>query len=225
VSIVDSESPTTPGDVVVAGELGAQIVLWEVATAVAGRIIGVNPFDQPDVESAKSATRAFLDATAKASEMSIVDGDVSLSAVGFSAMATTLVDALKELIGTVPSDGYVAVHAYSDCAGPLDSDEVQRQVALASGRSVTFGWGPRFLHSTGQYHKGGPEQGVFIQIVDASTVDLEIPGKPYSFGRLLVAQASGDADVLARHGRPVLTLTSRGGDGLAQIVQAFSKLS
>jgi glucose-6-phosphate isomerase len=225
VSIVDSESPTTPGDVVVAGELGAQIVLWEVATAVAGRIIGVNPFDQPDVESAKSATRAFLDAPAKAQEMSIVDGDVSLSALGFSTMATTLVDALKGLIGTVPSDGYVAVHAYADCAGPLDSDELQRQVALASGRSVTFGWGPRFLHSTGQYHKGGPEQGVFIQVVDESAVDVEIPDKPYSFGRLLAAQANGDADVLARHGRPVLTLRTHSDAGLAQIVNAFSKLS
>ena len=225
VSIVDSETPTTAGDVVVAGELGEQIVLWEVATAVAGRILGVNPFDQPDVESAKIATRAFLDTTASASAESIVDGDVSLRALGYSSTATTLVEALKEIIDGISSNGYVAVHAYADCAGPLDSDEIQRQVALACERPTTFGWGPRFLHSTGQYHKGGPEQGVFIQIVDESTVDLEIPGKPYSFGRLLAAQASGDADVLAGHGRPVLTLTTHSNIGLAQIVTAFSHLS
>jgi len=150
---------------------------------------------------------------------------VSLRALGYSSTATTLVDALKEIIDGVSSNGYVAVHAYADCAGPLDSDEIQRQVALACERPATFGWGPRFLHSTGQYHKGGPEQGVFIQIVDESTVDLEIPGKPYSFGRLLAAQASGDADVLAGHGRPVLTLTTHSNIGLAQIVNAFSNLS
>jgi glucose-6-phosphate isomerase len=225
VSIVDFESPTIPGDVVVAGELGAQVILWEVATAVAGRILGVNPFDQPDVESAKIATRAFLDAPARTSAASVVDGDVALSSLGYTLTATTLVDALTQVIGAVQPDGYIAVHAYADSAGPLDSNEVQGQVARASERPATFGWGPRFLHSTGQYHKGGPEQGVFIQIVDESAVDVEIPGKPYSFGRLLSAQASGDADVLARNGRTVLTLTTRSSFGLAQIAQAFSKLS
>jgi glucose-6-phosphate isomerase len=72
---------------------------------------------------------------------------------------------------------------------------------------VTFGWGPRFLHSTGQYHKGGPATGVFLQITTTPAVDLDIPGSPFTFGQLIQAQASGDASVLAEHGRPVLTLT------------------
>jgi glucose-6-phosphate isomerase len=81
-------------------------------------------------------------------------------------------------------------------------------VAADAGRPVTFGWGPRFLHSTGQYHKGGPANGVFIQITERTDVDLEIPGRPFTFGQLIEAQAAGDASVLADgHGRPVVTLT------------------
>ncbi|MBS1697298.1 MAG: glucose-6-phosphate isomerase, partial [Actinobacteria bacterium] len=80
-------------------------------------------------------------------------------------------------------------------------------VAADAKRPTTFGWGPRFLHSTGQYHKGGPEQGVFLQILERTDVDLEIPERPFTFGQLIEAQAAGDAGVLAAHGRPVVTLT------------------
>jgi glucose-6-phosphate isomerase len=81
-------------------------------------------------------------------------------------------------------------------------------VAADSGRPTTFGWGPRFLHSTGQYHKGGPAEGVFLQILERTDVDLEIPGRPFTFGQLIEAQAAGDAVVLAEgHGRPVVSLT------------------
>ena len=83
-----------------------------------------------------------------------------------------------------------------------------REMAAAdSGRPTTFGWGPRFLHSTGQYHKGGPAQGVFLQITERTDVELEIPGRPFTFGQLIEAQAAGDAAVLSGLGRPVVTLT------------------
>ena len=85
--------------------------------------------------------------------------------------------------------------------------QVRELIAADSGRPTTFGWGPRFLHSTGQYHKGGPANGVFLQITERTDVDLEIPGRPFTFGRLIEAQASGDAAVLAERGRPVVTLT------------------
>jgi glucose-6-phosphate isomerase len=80
-------------------------------------------------------------------------------------------------------------------------------IAADCGRPATFGWGPRFLHSTGQYHKGGPAQGVFLQITERTNVDLEIPGRPFTFGQLIEAQADGDAKVLTELGRPVVTLT------------------
>ena len=89
----------------------------------------------------------------------------------------------------------------------MTGEGLRELVAADSGRPTTFGWGPRFLHSTGQYHKGGPADGVFIQILDSADVDLEIPGLPFTFGELIRAQAAGDAHVLADHGRPVVTLT------------------
>ncbi len=92
-------------------------------------------------------------------------------------------------------------------ASGLPFDDIRELIAADSGRPTTFGWGPRFLHSTGQYHKGGPANGVFLQIIGAGEVDLEIPGRPFTFGQLIAAQAAGDADVLVAHGRPVVTLT------------------
>ncbi|HQC93736.1 MAG TPA: glucose-6-phosphate isomerase, partial [Microbacteriaceae bacterium] len=104
-------------------------------------------------------------------------------------------------------DGYVSVQAYVDRTDIPQLSGLREMTAADSGRPATFGWGPRFLHSTGQYHKGGPAQGVFLQITERTDVDLEIPGRPYTFGQLVAAQAAGDAAVLAQLGRPVVTLT------------------
>ena len=95
-----------------------------------------------------------------------------------------------------------------------------------SGRPVTFGWGPRFLHSTGQFHKGGPAIGVFLQVTAASAQDLAIPERPFTFGELITAQAAGDAQVLSEHGRPVLRLhlTDRAA-GVAQLQEIVSSLA
>ena len=107
----------------------------------------------------------------------------------------------------MPSDGYVAIQAYVDRVAVPQLTGLRELVAADSRRPTTFGWGPRFLHSTGQYHKGGPAEGVFLQILGPSDVDLEIPGRPFTFGQLITAQAAGDAAVLVAHGRPVVTLT------------------
>jgi len=104
----------------------------------------------------------------------------------------------------------------------LDLPQLQglrEMVAADSGRPATFGWGPRFLHSTGQYHKGGPAQGVFLQILERTDVDLEIPDRPFTFGQLIEAQAAGDAAVLAEHGRPVVSLTIA--DASADVMALF----
>ncbi|MDF2918207.1 MAG: glucose-6-phosphate isomerase [Microbacterium sp.] len=197
-----------PGEVLVSGSLGAQFLVWEYATAIAGRLLGINPFDQPDVEAAKTAARGLLDAQPASTAPLFVEDGVEVR-VSDPALAAdrTLAGVLANLWRVVPADGYVAVQAYVDRTAVPQLAGVRELIAADSGRPTTFGWGPRFLHSTGQYHKGGPANGVFVQITERTDVDLEIPGRPFTFGRLIEAQASGDAAVLAERGRPVVTLT------------------
>ena len=115
--------------------------------------------------------------------------------------------AIDALLATLPADGYLSVQAYLDRLAYPELEELRGLLAARAGRPVTFGWGPRFLHSTGQFHKGGPAIGVFLQLVGTTAEDLEIPDRPFTFGQLIQAQAVGDATVLAEHGRPVLSLT------------------
>ncbi|AZS36629.1 Glucose-6-phosphate isomerase [Microbacterium lemovicicum] len=195
-------------EVLVSGSLGAQFIVWEYATAIAGRILGIDPFDQPDVESAKTATRGLLESRPETSAPAFTADGVEVR-VSDPALATggTVAAALDALWQRVPADGYVAVQAYVDRQSLPQLQGLRELIAADSGRPTTFGWGPRFLHSTGQYHKGGPANGVFVQILESTDVDLEIPGRPFTFGQLIAAQAAGDAAVLAAHGRPVLTIT------------------
>jgi glucose-6-phosphate isomerase len=197
------------GEVLMSGSLGAQFVVWEYATAIAGRLLGIDPFDQPDVESAKEATRGLLDAQPAPTAPVFVDRGVEVR-VSDPALAAsgTVAGVLEALWRTVPADGYVSVQAYVNRLELAQLAGLRELVAADSGRPTTFGWGPRFLHSTGQFHKGGPASGVFLQIIERTDVDLEIPGRPFTFGQLIQAQAAGDASVLAEgHGRPVVTLT------------------
>lgn len=197
------------GEVLMSGSLGAQFVVWEYATAIAGRLLGIDPFDQPDVESAKEATRGLLDAQPAPTAPVFVDRGVEVR-VSDPALAAsgTVAGVLEALWRTVPADGFVSVQAYVNRLELAQLAGLRELVAADSGRPTTFGWGPRFLHSTGQFHKGGPASGVFLQIIERTDVDLEIPGRPFTFGQLIQAQAAGDASVLAEgHGRPVVTLT------------------
>ena len=195
------------GEVEISGSLGGQILLWEYAVAVAGRLLGINPFDQPDVESAKVATRALLDERPEpVSPAFVVDG-VEVRAAGGVATGDSLESAVAGLLASLTDDGYVSIQAYVDRVRNSELVRLRSALAARTKRPVTFGWGPRFLHSTGQYHKGGPANGVFLQITQTPRVDLEIPGSPFTFGALIAAQAAGDARVLSEHGRPVLTLT------------------
>jgi len=198
----------TSGEVEIAGSLGAQLLTWEYATVVAGRLLGINPFDQPDVESAKIAARALIDDLAPPAPPTFTDGTIGVRAAGLALPAEQTVDAaLDALLATVPADGYLSVQVYLDRIAYPALEELRASFAARIGRPVTFGWGPRFLHSTGQFHKGGPAYGSFLQIIGAGATDVEIPDRPFSFGQLITAQAAGDASVLAEHGRPVLTLT------------------
>jgi glucose-6-phosphate isomerase len=225
VHIADDATAASGDSVVVGGTLGAQLMIWEVATAVAGHLLGINPFDQPDVESAKIAARAFLDGTPAAVEPFAIDGDVTLTAAGYSPTATTVDAAVRELLAQLASNGYLSIHAYSDREAGSGLESIRDSLAAAAGgRPTTFGWGPRVLHSTGQYHKGGPAQGVFLQIVEKAAADREVPGRPFTFGVLIAAQARGDAQVLADHHRPVLTLTVTGQRAVIELAAAIRRI-
>jgi len=192
----------------VSGTLGAQFLVWEYATVVAGRLLGINPFDQPDVESAKIATRGLLDSRPAPEPAAFIADGIEVRGtphvIGAASDLASAIDALLEELGP---DGYVAVQAYVNRLALPQLADVRSRLATLSKRPVTFGWGPRFLHSTGQFHKGGTATGVFLQILATPAEDLSIPDRPFTFGELIQAQASGDASVLAEHGRPVLTLT------------------
>ena len=195
------------GEIEITGTLGAQLLTWEYATAIAGRLLGINPFDQPDVESAKVATRALLDNRPEPTASLFVENSVEVRGTSEFATTTDIHSAVDALLATLGADGYLSIQAYVDRTHNTVLEELRDLLAQRAGRPVTFGWGPRFLHSTGQFHKGGPAIGVFLQITAVAAEDLAIPDRPFTFGQLIQSQAAGDASVLAEHGRPVLTLT------------------
>jgi glucose-6-phosphate isomerase len=222
----DEDTDDGAASVQVAGSLGAQLMLWEVATAVAGRLLGINPFDQPDVESAKTAARSLLDSPPEGAGTDFTDGPVSVQAIGGSWLgdAGTLSTAVDRLLEQVDGEhGYLAVMVYLDRLGHASLEQARADLAARVGRPVTFGWGPRFLHSTGQFHKGGPRNGVYLQVTGSPAEDLPIPGREFGFSTLIAAQAAGDATVLADHGRPVLRVHLDDlDDGLQVLREALS---
>jgi transaldolase/glucose-6-phosphate isomerase len=165
-------------------ELGQEFFRWEFATAVAGSILAINPFDQPDVQAAKDMTNAVL-----------AGGDVTLDDVGSP----------DELFAQAREGDYVCLQAFVD---PTPAAEVALaaladRARAATGCVVTHGFGPRYLHSTGQLHKGGPNTGLFLQVVEDYGEEVKIPGRPFGFGRLIRAQAAGDFESLRERGRRV----------------------
>ncbi|MEV8041287.1 glucose-6-phosphate isomerase [Arthrobacter sp. NPDC080082] len=221
----DADVELSGDQAAIAGGLAAQMMTWEFATAVAGRLLGINPFDQPDVEAAKVAARGLLDAQPEPTPANFTDGAIEVRGGDWLGGAGTAAEAVTALLGQLGSDGYLSVQAYFDRLSYAPLEGVRDELAAATGRPVTFGWGPRFLHSTGQFHKGGPAIGVFLQVTAASATDLAIPDRPFSFGELISAQAAGDAQVLSEHGRPVLRLhlTDRAA-GVAQLQQLVRSL-
>ena len=222
----DADVELGENEVAIAGGLPTQMMVWEFATAVAGRLLGINPFDQPDVEAAKVAARGLLDAQPEPTPAAVVDGSIEVRGGDWLGDARTAEDAVKALLDTLESDSYLSVQAYFDRLAFAQLEGIRDELAAVSGRPVTFGWGPRFLHSTGQFHKGGPGIGVFLQVTAASAEDLAIPERPFTFGELIAAQAAGDAQVLTDHGRPVLRLhlTDRAA-GVAQLQDIIAALS
>jgi hypothetical protein len=162
-------------------DLGGQVLLWELATALLGALLGIQPFDQPDVAAAKAATAEVL------------------------AGAPPAIDAtpLDELLARVGPGDYLAIQAFVDPAAPEVAAIERARLVLRDRLRVatTVGLGPRFLHSTGQLHKGGPGTGVFVQVVGDDPDDVPIPGAGYGFSTLKHAQADGDLVTLLDRGR------------------------
>jgi glucose-6-phosphate isomerase len=183
-------------------DLAGEMVRWEVATAIAGVVLDINPFDQPNVEEAKELTRHLL-AAAGGHTQPEADRLPALQVEG--STEEVLAGSLREALGTVRPPSYVAIQAFVAPSPEVDAALDRVRVALAAtGCATTAGYGPRFLHSTGQLHKGGPATGVFLQLTADHPTDRPIPGWPYSFGRLIDAQARGDREALRAHDRPVI---------------------
>ena len=217
-----SIEPPTVGTAV-SGPLGAQFLAWEYATAVAGWALRINPFDQPNVQESKDNTGAILEgAPSPVREPLFAEGGVEVHATGdLLGEVSDLRGALAALLSAVPERGYLAVMAYLDRQADADAEQLRALLAARLAHPVTFGWAPRFLHSTGQFHKGGPQTGAFLQVTGVVEQDLEVPGREFTFGSLQAAQALGDLRALDSRGRPVLALhlTDRR-QGLQTLLQA-----
>lgn len=195
VRLGDDAAPAN--GIAVSGPLGAQLLLWEVATAALGRLMGIDPFDQPDVEAAKVAARAALAA-----------GPSPEADAAADAGRPSPAELAAELRAAVQPLGYLAIQAYVDPEGPAAAPlrALRGRLAGALGVPVALGYGPSFLHSVGQLHKGGPAIGAFLQVTHAAAEDLAIPASESTFGELIAAQAHGDRSVLVERGRPVVVL-------------------
>jgi transaldolase/glucose-6-phosphate isomerase len=191
-------------------DLAGEMVRWEVATAIAGAVLGIDPFDQPDVEDAKARTRRVLEADGgDGDDGSAGGGAAETETEGGIRIAVHDADSLAELlrpsIQALRPPNYVALQAFIAPSEAVDDRLAAIRTALAAtGCATTAGYGPRFLHSTGQLHKGGPPTGFFLQLTSDHPVDREIPGWPYTFGRLIDAQARGDREALRAKDRPVV---------------------
>jgi len=207
-------------------DLAGEFFRWEFATAIAGAALGIDPFDQPNVQESKDNTGRLLTVyrekgSLPVEEPDLVDGDLKLYGTGESSLSAALAEFLMR---GGPGD-YVAVMAYLDMAEPEGRalEALRLRLLEQTGLATTLGYGPRFLHSTGQLHKGGPNMGLFLQITAGDKVKLPIPGQPYDFATLKAAQALGDRQALRQHGRRVLSV-DLGPDpllGLAHLAEAL----
>jgi len=173
------------------GPFGAQILAWEVATTAMAWLLEVNPFDQPDVEQAKRAARLQL-----AAGLDMVKWSPTTSAQGV----------LERISSHVQKNSYVVIQDFTDNTKHSVADAVQQALREHLEVPVTVNRGPRYLHSSGQLHKGGPRQGIYLQLLPRLDRDLDIPGEDFTFGQILFAQANGDADALTATSQPVFQL-------------------
>ncbi len=180
-------------------DLGGEFLRWEIATAIAGSVLGIDPFDQPNVQESKDNTKKVLAKFRATGKLPAAE----------SAPAAKSRAGLRTLLGRAKRGSYFAIMAYTTRTAASESAiaSIRISVSDATKHATTAGYGPRFLHSTGQLHKGGPKTGLFLQIVQEDTKDVPIPGQPYSFSILKQAQSLGDLESLTSRRLPVLRVT------------------
>jgi len=212
------------GEFAVTGSLGEQFIFWEWVTALLGYLMKVDPFNQPNVTEAKEKTGALLDRwKGKGVQNPEPAFNTSAIAVFSDSIAHSLTDYLRSAI-THPN-GYIALMAYLHRGVDNEVMQLRELLEKAGKKPVTFGWGPRFLHSTGQFHKGGPKVGSFIQITGATQVQWPIHGRDYGFEVLVMAQALGDNEALAARNYPLVRfhLKERSA-GIQELIAAAKEL-
>jgi len=210
-------------DVIVEGELGEHFIFWEWLTALLGVGLKIDPFNQPNVTEAKEQTAACLNEWGN--QIPIFSPQFIDSGIEIYGDGQSLKDSLATFIEEVKSDGYIAIMAYLDRKDDAAISQLRAILSEKSGRPTTFGWGPRFLHSTGQFHKGGQKNGSFLQITGETDLDYEIPGREFSLKTLLFAQAIGDNRALATRKYPLLRLHLQGRKaGIQELLKAAKSL-
>lgn len=205
-------------------DLGAEFLRWEIATATAGAVLGVNPFDEPNVNESKAITRSLLASDGGAGVGQVASTHGSLTVFGKLAPGSGLTTLADELFGSPPCT-YAAVLAFFAAGSARDAalEHLRARLASRLGVPVTAAYGPRYLHSTGQLHKGGPAGGAFLILTSEPTAKVHIPGEPFDFTALLHAQAVGDLNALLARGRRALRI-HLGTDpvaGLAELTAAL----
>jgi glucose-6-phosphate isomerase len=210
-------------DLVVMGDLGEQFFFWQWVTALIGAGLSVNPFSQPNVDESKLASTSLLNEWGNSMPQIPIAG-VDESIVFFNE-GSSVSEILSIFINQISEDGYLAITAYLNRHADKDLIALRNILAIKSKKAVTFGWGPRFLHSTGQFHKGGQPNGSFLQITADSKTDFAIPEKEFTFKSLCLAQAIGDQNALANRGLPTLRLHLMNRKlGIAQLLEIAKKL-
>ena len=205
------------------GELGEHFIFWEWVTALVGAALEIDPFNQPNVTEAKNATSALL--SEWGGQLPSFTPNASDKLVAIFGLGSSVTDALQGFVANVKDGGYISIHAYLDRRDDVRLEELRKLLTLKSGHPVTFGWGPRFLHSTGQFHKGGQQNGSFLQITGDTSCDFEIPGSNFGFKTLLMAQALGDNRALEQRKFPLLRLHLQDRSaGITQILEAARSL-
>lgn len=200
--------------------LGAQFLLWEYATAIAGFLMDVNPFDQPDVELSKAAARTVLERSSGPKTPSFEDGSIR----GWGTNANNVHDAIQEILRGIPAGGYLGLCWFLDRWNVDGLESLTRNIAQKISRPVTFGWGPRYLHSTGQLHKGGPPVGSFIHLSMKNADPRTVAGQSFTWSDLIESQVRGDAKVLRDLGLPVLRLEiSSLDEDLPRVISALTR--
>jgi transaldolase/glucose-6-phosphate isomerase len=209
-------------------DLGQEFFRWEIATATAGAILGINAFNQPNVQESKDNTNRLLGVVRDGGQLpeekpALVKGTLSVYA---EDAAPTVVETLDRFLAQATPGDYVALMAYLSETPAIDQalQVIRLKLRDRLKLATTLGYGPRFLHSTGQFHKGGPNTGLFLQLTADDTEDAAVPGEPYSFGVLKRAQALGDLEALRKHGRRVVRI-HLGADivaGLRVLAEAIS---